>query len=161
MDTSILSQIGALQRMSVSDLQAEWLRRYGEPTRSRNKQFLFRRLAWRIQELQRGGLSDAARDRIEELSSDGFVRTRTPTQAVAALAPQPTPRPRRDARLPTPGTVITKMYRGRELRAVIRDDGVEFDGSMFGSLTALAKQITGCKSINGKLFFGLTQRKRT
>ncbi len=33
-------------------------------------------------------------------------------------------------------------------------------GAMFGSLTALAKHITGSKSINGKLFFGLTERRR-
>ena len=57
--------------------------------------------------------------------------------------------------------MIVKRYKGRELRVVVRNDGVEFDGTMFGSLTALAKQITGCKSINGKLFFGLTQRKRS
>ena len=44
---------------------------------------------------------------------------------------------------------------------VVRDDGFEFDGAMYGSLTALAKQITGCKSINGKLFFGISERKRS
>ena len=59
-----------------------------------------------------------------------------------------------------PGTLISKQYKGRELRVVIRDDGVEIDGGMFPSLTALAKHITGCRSINGKLFFNVTRRKR-
>ena len=162
MDTSILSQISALQRMPVADLQVEWLKLYGEPTRSRNRQFLFRRLAWRVQELQHGGLSDAARDRIDKLAPDGFTRARTPSLRAATTAdPEPpTPRPRRDARLPTPGTVIVKRYKNRELRVVIHDDGLELDGTMYPTATALAKEITGSKSINGWLFLGITKRKR-
>ena len=66
----------------------------------------------------------------------------------------------RDPRLPSPGTVITKSYKSQELRVVVREDGIEFDGAMYQSLTALAKYVTGSTSINGKLFFGLTQRKR-
>ncbi len=160
MNQSITAQIAALRRMTVAELQEQWFRLYGASARSRNKCYLWKCLSWRLQELQHGGLSDRAEQRIEELAPDSFVRGRTPTQAVATLDPQPILRPRRDARLPTPGTVLTKLYKNRELRAVIREEGVEFDGSMFGSLTALAKQITGCKSINGKLFFGLSQRKR-
>ena len=158
MGSSILSKISALQRMSVSGLRAEWLRLYGEPTRSRNKQFLFRRLAWRIQELQHGGLSDAARDRFDALAGDDFQRARTPAVALTTLRDEP--RPRRDPRMPAPGTVITKTYKGRELRVVVRDDGLELDGTMYPSATALAKSITGSKSINGNLFLGITKRKR-
>ncbi len=159
MGASILSQIANLQRLSVAELQGEWLRLYGEPTRSRNKNYLWKRLSWRVQELANGGLSDDARKRINELDAEGFIRARTPN--VAAPAADPERRPARDPRLPSPGTVITKQYKGRELRVVVRDDGVEFDGTMYGSLTELTKVITGCKSINGKLFFGLTQRKRS
>ena len=164
MDLSITAQIAALRRMSVAELRGEWLRLYGEPTRSRNKQFLFRRLAWRVQELAYGGLTDHAKQRIEELAPSDFERACTPAQAnpVADVAPvEPRSRSRRDPRLPTPGSVVTKSYKGRELRVAVRDDGFEFEGAMYGSLTALAKEITGCRSINGKLFFGLTQRKRS
>ena len=164
MDTSILSQIGALQRMPVSDLQAKWLRLYGEPTRSRNKQFLFRRLAWRIQELQHGGLTDGAKQRIDALASDTFERPRTPAHAGSTPDAEPAgraPRPRRDPRLPSAGSVITKQYKGRELRVVVREDGLELDGTMYPSATALAKSVTRSKSINGNLFLGITKRKRT
>ena len=61
MDTSMLGRINALRRMTVGELRDEWFRLYGEPTRSRNRDYLFRRLAWRVQELQHGGLSDRAR----------------------------------------------------------------------------------------------------
>ena len=160
---SITSQIAVLNRMSVSDLQAEWLRLYGSPTRSRNRQFLFRRLAWRVQELTHGGLSDASKQRIDALASDDFVRARTPTQAsVEALsggAPSATGA-RRDPRRPAPGTLITKAYKGRELRVVVREDGLELNGAMYPTATALAKAVTGSKSINGNLFLGITKRKR-
>ncbi len=162
MDTSMLGRINALRRMTVAELRGEWLRLFGESTPSRNKQFLYRRLAWRIQELRYGGLSDHAQSRIDELAPSGFTRARTPQPPQDAHERvEMARRLQRDPRLPSPGTVITKSYKGRELRVVVRDDGVEFDGGMYPSLTALAKYVTGSTSINGKLFFGLTRRKRT
>ena len=157
MTRSMLSEIAKLQRMPVADLQAEWIRLYGEPTRSRNRRFLFRRLAWRIQELQHGGLNDAAQNRIDELAPK-FTRARTPAAAPTTLPGEH--RPRRDPRLPSPGTLIVKTYKGRELRIVVRDDGLELDGMMYATATALAKAVTGSKSINGNLFLGITKRKR-
>ena len=160
MESSMIRRIHRLRQMTVGELQVEWQRLYDEQTRSRNRDFLFRRLAWRIQELEYGGLSSRAKKRLDELAPDSFVRARTPTATIPAAESEPAPRSRRDPRLPSPGTVVTKRYKGRELRVVVRDDGVEHDGAMFRSFTALAKYITGSKSINGKLFFGLTERKR-
>jgi len=162
MESDVIRRIHRLRQMSVAQLQVEWLKLYGAATRSRNRAYLRKRLAWRVQELAHGGLSDHAKTRIEKLAADGFASARTPTLATLAVdteTAQP-PRPRRDPRLPAAGTVITKQYKGNELRAVVRDDGVEYDGAMFRSFTALAKHVTGSKSINGKLFFGLTERKR-
>jgi len=162
METGMIRKLHRLRQMTVGELRLEWERLYGEPTRSRNKDFLFRRLAWRVQELQHGGLSDRAKQRMKELATDGFIRARPPKldAHVADPAPAHSPRPRRDRRLPAAGTVITKMYKGTELRVVVRDDGIEYDGAMFPTFSALAKHVTGSKSINGKLFFGLTERKR-
>ncbi len=164
-ETSVIRRIHRLQEMTVGELRVEWQKLYGEPTRSRNRDYLCRRLAWRVQELAHGGLSDAAKAKIEELTPDSFTRARTP-QNGNGVAPtgdhdQHQHRGHRDARLPSPGTVITKSYKGRELRVTVRDSGFEFEGTIHTSLTALAKEITGCKSISGWLFFGLTQRKRS
>ena len=161
MDKSMLSEISRLRQMSVAELQAEWLRLYGEPSRSRNRDFLWRRLAWRVQELANGGLNDRTRGRLDELAPDTFVRARIPTTS-------PTPptvteprqrRPVRDMRLPTPGSIITKTWRGREIEVVVREDGFEHDGQHFKSLSAVARAVTGARW-NGHLFFGLTARKR-
>ena len=160
MDKSMLSQISALQRKSVAELQAEWIRLYGEPTRSRNKQFLYRRIAWRIQELQHGGLSDHARSRIDELAATEFTRARTPQPLQGAPEHVEMARgPQRDPRLPSPGTVIVRAYKGRELRLVVHDDHFELDGQSFGSLSEAARHVTGSRW-NGPLFWGVTKRRR-
>jgi hypothetical protein len=160
MDTSIVGQIAALRRMSVTELRQEWERLYSEDARSRNRDHLWRRLAWRVQEIRYGSLSDGALKRIDELapaiSLDRPAVTARGTDPASSVERS---RPR-DPRLPAPGTVISKTYKGSELRVTVRDDGYEFEGEMFPSLTAVAKHVTGCKSINGKLFFGLTQRNR-
>ena len=165
METTLLGEIQRIQRLSVSELQAEWSRLYnGEACRSRNRTFLMKRLCWRIQELAHGGLSDHARARIGELAPDTFDRDRTPREAldaaVAANHPKSTPGPKRDPRLPAPGTVITRTYRGRELRLLVLDDGFELDGVHYRSLSEAARAVTGSRW-NGRLFFGLTERKRS
>ncbi len=164
METTLLRELQRIQRLSVSELQAEWSRLYGgESCRSRNRTYLVKRLCWRIQELTHGGLGDRARARIDELAADTFTRARTPREAldaaVAANSPKPTPGPKRDPRLPVPGTVITRTYRGRELRLLVLEDGFELDGVHYRSLSEAARAVTGSKW-NGRLFWGLTERKR-
>jgi len=104
----------------------------------------------------------AAKQRIAELAPASFVRARVPAEFQPPAEPGPAeqpPRTVRDPRLPSPGTVITRQYHGREIRVVVIEDGVEWDGRQFGSLSAVAKAVTGQKW-NGRLFFGLTQRRR-
>ena len=159
-EPSVIRRIHILRQMTVAELRCEWERLYGEPTRSRNKHYLYRRLAWRVQELQHGGLSRTARDRIDELAPTLFTRTRTPQlQPDAPRASETPPRTQRDPRLPSPGTVIVKAYKSRELRLTVHDDHFELDGQSFGSLSEAARHVTGSRW-NGRLFWGLTQRKR-
>src|SRR3954467_2564281 len=75
---SIEQTVAALRRMTPAQLRAKYLEVFGEPTRSGNKEFLFKRLAWRIQSLAEGTLSDRARRRAEELARDADVRTTLP-----------------------------------------------------------------------------------
>ena len=165
MEKSMLGEINRLRQMTVAELREEWERLHGEPTRSGNRDYLWRRLAWRVQELAHGGLSDRAKARNEELATEGFQRART--RSVAALDAdreahakrEPKVTRIRDSRRPTPGTVLTRQYHGQEIRVVTIEDGFEWEGQRYGSLSAVAKAVTGQKW-NGWLFFGLTQRKR-
>ena len=166
MEKTMLGEINRLRQMSLAELRQEWERLYGEPARSGNRDFLFRRLAWRIQELAHGGLSDAARTRLDELGQDAFDRATSRRQRAHDADPQPRVESAakvtriRDARRLTPGTVLTREYHGHEIRVVALDDGqFEYDGQVFSSLSAVAQAVTGAKW-NGRLFFGLTQRQR-
>ncbi len=161
----MLSEINRLRQMSVGELQVRWRELYGEDCRSRNREYLWRRLAFRTQELAHGGLSAHAKAKIADLGAQEFVRARISTSAptatdAASSSPERTDRPVRDLRLPPVGSVISKNYKGVELQATVRDDGIEFQGRMFSSLTAVAKHVTGCRSINGRLFWNLVARKR-
>jgi hypothetical protein len=162
-ETSIVTQIRSLQRMTVADLRHEWERLYGEPTRSRNRDFLWRRLAWRVQELAHGGLSEAAKAKIVKFAPTPTTRARVPAglepPAEAPGRVETRTRTIRDSRLPSPGTVLSRRYRGREIRVLVFEDGYEWDGRKFDSLTAVARTVTG-QHWNGRLFFGVTQRKR-
>ena len=161
MTTSIVSYIQALQRMTVGQLRVEWERLYGEPTRSRNRTFLWRRLAWRVQELQAGGLSDAAKARMLDLAPATFQRSQVPAgflPAAGEIASSPGPL-RRDPRLPAPGSTIVREYRGQTLRLQVLDDGFELDGVHCDSLSEAARVVTG-QRWNGPLFWGLRERKR-
>ena len=145
----------------MSELQALWSTLYeGETCRSRNRAFLVKRLCWRTQERRLGGLSDCARARLDELAPASFVRARTPTMSILCTDTKAKPRRHRDPRLPSPGTILTRNYHDTEIRVLTLDDGFEWDGRRFGSLSAVARAVTG-QRWNGLLFFSLTTRSRT
>ena len=83
--------------------------------------------------------------------------TATPTPA--APKPMPAAPKPRDPRLPAPGALMPRTYKGKTLKVKYLEDGVEVDGKKFDSLSAAARHVTGAASINGYLFFGLTHPK--
>ena len=163
MKQTMNQKLAALQQMGVTQLRAKYLEVFGEPTRTGNKAFLFKKLAWRIQSLAEGGLSERARRRAEELARDADIRTSVPKVPVAtAGAAQRTvtlavSAPDGRDRLPIPGTVLTRTYKGKHVAVTVKADGTfEYAGQSYRSLSAIAKVITG-SHWNGYLFFGLTK----
>jgi len=162
MNASIPQEIARFKAMTVGELRVEWERLYGEPTRSRNRVYLWRRLAWRIQELQFGGLSDATKARMLELAPATFTRSQLPPGFVPGMTVVPTSpgTTRRDHRLPSPGSTIVREYRGQQLRLLVLADGFELNGMHYSSLSEAARAATGAHW-NGRLFWGLRDRKRS
>jgi hypothetical protein len=164
MQSNVIGQIQALRRMTVAELRVKWRELFDEDSRSNNRDFLWRRLAWRVQELTYGGLSERAKARLEELSNQVDVRFLPPRgwkQTIeSALASPPARRePVRDTRLPKPGTILSRPYRGHDIRVTVLAKGFEWDGRPYRSLSAIAREVTG-QRWNGLLFFGLTKRAR-
>ena len=142
-------QLAALEHMSVSDLAEKYRELYGEPTRSRNKQYLKKRLAWRIQELAEGGLPACAVAKITELgeSLPERWRLRQATQAPLDLAAVP-----RDPRIPPVGTVLRRVFDGVAHEVTVCKEGFAYAGGHFKTLSGIAKLITGTPW-NGFAFF--------
>jgi Protein of unknown function (DUF2924) len=153
--------VAALGRMTVGQLRERYLELFGEPTRSGNRDFLVKRLAWRVQSLAEGTLSERVRRRAEELARDADLRTtlpRPPKRADATTKTVTAPAPKATAhdRLPIAGTVLTRKYRGRQVEAEVLPNGFEYEGQVYRSLSA----VTG-SHWNGHLFFGLTTSSRS
>ncbi|NUN53627.1 MAG: DUF2924 domain-containing protein [Planctomycetaceae bacterium] len=70
------ARIRALQDMTVPELREQYREVFGEETRSRHKEFLWRRIAWRMQANEEGDLSERALRRAAELANDADVRLR-------------------------------------------------------------------------------------
>ena len=90
METTIREEIEALRHMTVAQLKKKYTEVFGEETRSHHKHFLFRRIAWRIQALAEGGLSERARRRALEIAhfdpETGANRERAPGSKEACEA---------------------------------------------------------------------------
>jgi hypothetical protein len=144
----------------VGQLRQKYLELFCESTNAANKDYLFKRLAWRIQSLAEGTLSERARLRAKELAHDADIRMTSPRTMQVSAKPAtravclPAPKNTHD-RLPLPGTILTRMYRGQRVEVKVLSKGFDYQGQVYRSLTAVAQAVTG-SHWNGLLFFGLT-----
>jgi Protein of unknown function (DUF2924) len=149
----VAADLAALQQMTSADLAGKYVALFGAAPRSRNKDFLRKRLAWRIQELAEGGLSERALARIEELGPAALASWRRPARAGAAASPRaPFDMAARDPRLPAIGSVLTRIHGTTEHTVTVLDGCFEYRGERYRSLSKIARVITGTPW-NGYLFF--------
>jgi hypothetical protein len=159
MHVDVAKEVATLEVMSVSELRAKYAQVFGEETRAGNKRWLMRRIIWRLQALAEGGLSERARKRAAELANDADLRLNPPRSAPVMSSNKPsTPSTQEpDNRLPPAGQILRRLYKGRLVHVRILPKGFEFEGSVYGSLSAVAKAITGSHT-NGFLFFRLLKQ---
>ena len=159
MPPNLATEIAALPRLRVSELRARFAVVFGELTPSHNKVWLVKRIAWRLQAQAEGDLSQRARQRAAELAADADLRlSAPPSDAMTATLDQPpTFRVPADDRLPRPGSILTRRYKGRTLQVEVLDHGFAYAGQVYRSLSAVAKAVTG-SHCNGFLFFRLTTK---
>jgi hypothetical protein len=163
MDPSVVAAIEKSRGLTVAALKSKYRELIGEESKSSNKQFLFRRIAWHLQAQAERDLSDRARRRAAAIAEDQDLRPRTP-QAFRSRPPVARSGsagfhgPQRDSRLPQPGTLLLRHFRGREILVKVLDEGFEYQFRHYRSLSAIAREVTGTRW-NGLLFFGLTERR--
>ena len=165
----LATELAALDQMTTGDLAERYRELHGQPCRTRHRAYLIRKIAWRIQANAEGDMAMRAqriRERAAELAGDADVRVMAPRTmicppqrgdraTITRAAPAGLDRPP-DPRLPPPGGAIVRNYKGRTIRVVVLESGQGFecDGERFGTLTGLARKITG-SHINGYRFFRL------
>ena len=161
MQLHIGKELAVLQRMTTRELRVKYAEVFGEETRATNRTWMIKRIAWRLQAMAEGGLSERAQRRAAELANDADLRTTVPKAHAetisTATAGAKALTTGRDRRLPMPGTVLTRKYKESLLLVKVLDEGFEFAGMAYPSLSAVAKVITG-SHCNGFLFFGLTRK---
>src|SRR3954468_23054398 len=96
MSMNIARELAALQRLTVPQLRARYAEVFHETTNANNRVWLVKKIAWRLQALAEGGLSERARQRAAELANDAALRL-TPPKTLPLPIPAETPSPRAQA----------------------------------------------------------------
>jgi hypothetical protein len=147
---SVLKQITDLDGLSHEELFQLWRTLYGKEPMAFNRPYLIKRLAYRIQEIAYGGLSDTARKTMDEiLDTHGF------DENGGSLDGRRTERKRKSG-VPVVGTRLVREWNGRTYEVTVVYGGFEYEGRRYRSLTAIATAITGTHW-NGRALFGLKE----
>jgi hypothetical protein len=134
------SELAALSTMSAQELRIVWRGlRCGEPMAPASRDLMLREIAYKMQERAYCGLAPAIKRRLHVLAEE-FERN-----GADALAPAP---------LLKPGTRLLREWGPKTHTVVVLDDGFEYDGERYQSLTQIARRITGAHW-SGPRFFGL------
>jgi hypothetical protein len=143
---NVLSRLAALKTGEIADLKQQWRELCGTEPPPYNRKFLESRLAYRIQELAYGGLKPETVARLEALGEQldgGNVVLR---------------RIRAGEDRPIAGTRLVREYQGVQHTVTVLQDGFEYEGRPYRSLSAIARTITGTRW-NGWTFFGLKNQR--
>jgi hypothetical protein len=145
MTDTVLARVAALKSMQINGLKQQWRDLFGTEPPLYNRRFLESRLAYRIQELAYGGLKPETIERLEAIAEDLDVG-------------DPERRRRLIKNRPIAGTRLVREWQGVEHRITVLDDGYEYQGRPYKSLSAVARAITGTRW-NGLVFFGLKSQR--
>jgi hypothetical protein len=127
-------------QLSEENLNDHFRRVYGvEPPARMRRPLLIRAVAYRVQEKALGGLKPATRRLLASAANDATERRTVHLS------------PRREIK---PGTTLVREWHGIHHRLTVLEDGVQFGGERYRSLSEVARKITGSRW-SGPLFFGL------
>ena len=151
MSQNILSQIAELENMSINQLQVKYRQLFDNDIGiQNNKPYLIRKIAYKIQEMEFGGLQKPALTKLDE-----YIKEFDPINKVTqSQNGKPIAKSNRDRRVPVPGTVITKEYKGNKIHVKVFEKEFEYKGKKYKSLSSIANEVTGSRW-NGYVFFNL------
>lgn len=131
--------------LSLDKLRAEWRRLYRSEPPKTSRELLARGIAYRRQELDHGGLGKTTRRKLKTLAKMFRTRGRVGPDPGLALKP---------------GARLVREWHGRTHTVTVTEDGFDYAGTSYASLTKIAKKITGAHW-SGPRFFGLVRAGRS
>jgi len=146
MDNAVLVEIESLRRASLANLREKFREVFQEEARSRHRGHLFRRIAWRLQALAEGDLTQRARSRASEIAQDADLRKVAPRDffSVEGVPVETTRGDRqKDRRLPLPGAILSRKWKGRTILVEVLAKGFRYENQQYTSLSAVALAVTG------------------
>ena len=145
-----------LEALPIKELRERFALYYSYTPQTRNKAHFVSKIIWAIQRDLNGDISSQARKNALRIANDRDVRERfqTPQKAPEKTEKQIQTISYKPKSELLPGTILTRNHKGRDIRATVLDNGFEWDGRWFKSLSAIAREVTGTQW-NGKLFFGI------
>ncbi len=143
-ETVLQERLVALDTLDLPTLRDEWRRLYGAPPPRISRDLLIRGLAYKLQEHVHGGLSKSTQRRLRTLAK-AFAQT-------GRVAPSTGPRLR-------PGARLVRQWRGETYLVTVTESGFEYAGELYGSLSSIARRITGAHC-SGPRFFGIQKASK-
>jgi len=147
-----MDEIIALKNASAEELLKRYKELYGEDATGTHKTYLWRKIAYKLQEQEHGGLSAKTKDKLNALIEEFDPINNKALRPDKPMVNQQTSV--KDKRLPIPGTMITKEYKGTNYQVKMLEKGFEYNAKIYKTLSAIAKEISGAHW-NGYLFFNL------
>jgi len=145
---SIRGRIEALAGLPIGGLRQTWSESWGTPPpKGARRRLLMLGIAWKWQAAVHGGLPKPLQRRLAALEA-GFLRGGAVDVAGLERATSP--------RL-MPGTRLVRVWKGERQEVQVTETGYLWRGESWASLSAVAREITGCRR-NGPAFFGLRER---
>jgi hypothetical protein len=147
LERTISEQLAALPGMNKQQLLVIWKENFGKaaPPHLR-KQLMVPVLAYRIQERAYGGLSHAARKQLRELAESFESKSPQKQKVITEDAAEN-------------GSRFVRSWHGELHEVLVKPDGFEYRGRLYGSLSKIACEITGTRW-SGPLFFGIRKPGR-
>src|SRR5260221_2701519 len=132
---TLKQKIELLPAMAVKDLRVKYAEVFGDQTNANNRDWLVKRIAWRLQAQNEGGLTERAKQRAKELANEADLRVLAP----ASMPAPGTSTENRDQRLPQPGSIITRTYKGEAYSVEVLASGFSWNDTTYKTLTAVAE----------------------
>ncbi|NQV47019.1 MAG: DUF2924 domain-containing protein [Rhodospirillaceae bacterium] len=144
MNLSVMAQVASLPDKPTSDLKRMWQDLFETKAPPYNRSFLIKRLSYRLQELAFGGLSKETQIRLDALADDATCANSRKSKRKAEFRP-------------ISGTRLIREWQGIEHQVTVLDDGFEYQGCKYKSLSVIARTITGTRW-SGPVFFGIKKQ---